>query len=108
MNVTISNPYSFTLALKDITVTWNDDKGHTEGNKKLSLQRVTVGGVTVWTGNTNNQSTITIPTTAAMGSGSTTVSFHFDQSYDNPDTTERVYINWTTPGCTAFPVDTND
>ena len=105
MNVTISNPYSFTLVLKDITVTWNDDKGHLVGDKKLSLQRVTVGGVTVWTGNTNNQSTITIPTTAIMGPGNTTVSFHFDQSYDNPDGTEYVYINWTTPGCTGNPVD---
>ena len=108
MNVTITNPYTFTLVLKDITVTWNDDKGHSEGNKKLSLERVTVGGITVWTGSTNNQSTITIPTTAAMGPGNTTISFHFDQSYDNPDTTERVYLNWTTPGCTGFPIDTDD
>lgn len=108
MDVTINNPYAFNLVLRDITVTWNDDKGHEIGIKKLRLQRVDVGGVIAWTGDIGNQSTYTLLTTALVAAqGNTVVSFYFDQSYDNPDTTERVYINWTTPGCTGNPIDTD-
>ena len=108
MSVTIANPYAFNLVMKDITVTWNDDKGHEIGNKKLNLQGVSVGGVSVWTGDIGNRSTYTILTTALVAAGgNTVVTFTFDQSYDQPDTTERVYINWTTPGCTGNPIDTD-
>jgi hypothetical protein len=108
MSVTINNPYAFNLVMKDITVTWNDDKGHEVGNKKLNLRGVSVGGVPVWTGDVGNRSSYTILTTALVpAQGNTIVTFTFDQSYDNPDTTERVYINWTTPGCTGNPIDTN-
>ena len=108
MSVTINNPYAFNLVMKDITVTWNDDKGHEVGNKKLNLQGVSVGGVPVWNGDIGNRSTYTILTTALVpAQGNTVVTFTFDQSYDSPDTTERVYINWTTPGCTGNPIDTD-
>jgi hypothetical protein len=103
MSITINNgnPYGFTLTLKDITVTWNDDKGHKVGlDKTLKLQAVTVGGVTVWTGNTaDGESTKTIPTTATLPPGNTTISFYFHQTYDNLDGTESVLLNWLTPGC---------
>jgi hypothetical protein len=103
MSITINNgnPYGFTLTLKDITVTWNDDKGHRVGlDKTLKLQIVTVGGVTVWTGTTiDGESTKTIPTTATLPPGNTTISFYFHQTYDNLDGTESVLLNWLTPGC---------
>jgi Flp pilus assembly protein TadG len=108
MSITVNNPYAFNIVMKDITVTWNDDKGHQSGgDKTLRLQRVDVGGVTIWTGNIGNQSTFTIPTTAILAPGTTTISFHFHQSYDNLDGTERVYINLLTPGCEGSPIDTN-
>jgi Flp pilus assembly protein TadG len=103
MSITINNgnPYGFTLTLRDITVTWNDDKGHRVGlDKTLKLQIVTVGGVTVWTGTTiDGESTKTIPTTATLPPGNTTISFYFHQTYDNLDGTESVLLNWLTPGC---------
>jgi hypothetical protein len=74
----------------------------------LNLQGVSVGGVSVWAGDIGNRSTYTILTTALVAAnGNTVVTFTFDQSYDQPDTTERVFINWTTPGCTGNPIDTD-
>ena len=108
MSVTIDNPYTFNLVMRDITVTWNDDKGHEVGDKKLSLQKIDVGGDTIWSGDIGNRSTYTIQTTALVPAlDETVVTFYFDQTYDNPDGTERVYINWTTPGCTNDPIDTD-
>ena len=107
MSMTITNPYPFTITMSDITVTWNDDKGHSQGNKKLSLQRTDVGLVTIWTGSTFNQSTFTIPTFATVPPGTTTISFYFDQTYDNPDGTEHIYINLKTPGCQNNPIDSS-
>ena len=105
MIITINNPYVFTLTMKDLTVTWNEDKGHNIGSKKLRLQLVTVGGTTIWAGDVGNQSTLTIPTTATLNPGNTTIVFYFDQTYDNRDTTENVYINWLTPGCEGNPIN---
>lgn len=106
MTVTINNPYVYTLMLKDITVTWNADKGHKTGtDKTLKLQKVTVGATTVWTGNIINQSTYTVITNATIPPGNTTISFYFDQSYDLIDGTEDLLINWLSPGCEGFPVD---
>jgi hypothetical protein len=105
--MTITNPYAFTIVMNDITVTWNDDKGHLSGNKKLRLQRADVGALMIWTGDIGNQSSYTIPTTATLPPGTTTVSFYFDQTYDNPDGTERIYITLSTPGCQGNPIDSN-
>ncbi len=105
MSITINNPYAFPLMMNDLTVTWNDDKGHTVGNKTLKLQKVTIGGVTIWTGNTINQYRLTIPTTATLASGNTIISFSFDQTYDNRDGTEDILIHWATPGCENNPID---
>jgi hypothetical protein len=107
MSITINNPYNFTLVMSDITVTWNDDKGHqTGGNKKLQLQKITVGSQNVWSGTTAaGQSTLTVPTNATVPSGNTTVSFYFNQTYDSRDGTENVLINWLTPGCTGNPLN---
>ncbi|HSJ87456.1 MAG TPA: Ig-like domain repeat protein [Anaerolineales bacterium] len=107
MTITINNgnPYGFTLMLKDITVTWNSDKGHKSGtDKTLKLQKVTVGGTTVWLGNTTSESTKTIPTNATLPPGSTTISFYFHQSYDLIDGTESILLNWLTPGCEGHPI----
>jgi Flp pilus assembly protein TadG len=111
MSMTVTNPYSFPIMLQDLTVTWNDDKGHqVGGDKTLRLQSVTVGGVTVWTGDIFNQSTYTISTSATIAPGTpptavtTTISFTFHQSYDNLDGTENILINFRTPGCENDPI----
>jgi hypothetical protein len=115
MSMTISNPYPFPLVMKDITVRWNQDKGHNQGNKKLSLQKATLNTTELWTGNVANQDTYTIPTTVSIPASPNpptptpvTITFYFNQSYDNMDTTEWIYINLTTPGCEGNPIDSKN
>ncbi len=106
MTITLTNPYVYTITMSDITVTWNDDKGHLIGNKQLNLQKATVGAVTIWTGNISKQSTYTIPTTATLPPGPTVITFYFNQSYDVPEITDSVLINVSTPGCVGTPIST--
>lgn len=105
MSITINNPYPFTLVMKDLTVTWNDDKGHSVGDKKLQLQKITVGAATIWKGNTVNQYTLTVQTNATVPPGNTVITFYFSQTYDNLDGTENVLVNWLTPGCESNPIN---
>ena len=108
MSMTISNPYPFPIVMQDVTVTWNDDKGHNLGNKQLNLTDVIVGTTTIWTGNVDKVSTYTIPTSAVIPPGTTTtITFVFNQTYDNKDGTEQIYINLATPGCQNNPIDSN-
>jgi hypothetical protein len=107
MSMTISNPYPFSIVMQDVTVTWNDDKGNNVGNKQLYLTQAIVGSTVIWTGQINNAATYTIPTTAIIPSGTTTITFGFQDTYDNRDGTERIYINLLTPGCAANPIDSS-
>lgn len=113
LSLTIYNPHAFPLTIKDVTVTWNDDKGHETSPKALVLQGSSVNGVLFWTGNIGNQSTYTIDQTAFLpGTSPTfgpypqgnTITFTFNQSYDILDDTERVVINFLTPGCENNPI----
>jgi hypothetical protein len=72
----------------------------------LYLTTVTVGSTNIWTGNTNS-SPYTIATTATIPPGTTTISFTFDKSYDNPETTDKIYITLSTPGCQGNPIDSS-
>jgi hypothetical protein len=108
MSMTISNPYTFPIVMDDITVTWNDDKGHNVGNKQLFLTQVLVGTTSIWTGEIKTASTYTVPTTAVLPPGATiTITFVFHQSYDNIDGTEQILINLATPGCENDPINSN-
>lgn len=106
MTMTITNPYVFPLTTGPGTVTWNDDKGHLTGtDKTLSLRSITVASTSVWTGSSSNVSTIPFTTPVVIPANSTvTITFTFHQSYDNLDGTEKIYINLTTPGCEANPI----
>ena len=108
MSMTISNPYPFPIVMKDITVTWNDDKGHNLGNKQLFLTQVLVGSTAIWTGTIDKASTYTVATPAVLPAGTTTtITFVFHQTYDNLDGTEQIYINLATPGCENNPINSN-
>ena len=51
MTMTITNNLTSDIAIGDITVTWNHDKGHQTGNDKtLILQSASIAGNTFWTG----------------------------------------------------------
>lgn len=106
MSMTITNPYAYPITFNDITVTWNDDKGHQIGSdKSLKLQSASLGGTVFWTGNISNQSTYTIAAKPVIPANSTvTLTFTFHQSYDNFDGTEKIYINLWTPGCVGNPI----
>ena len=106
MSMTISNPYPFPIVMKDITVTWNDDKGHNVGNKQLFLTQVLLGSTAIWAGEIDKASTYTVPTKAVLPPGTTTaITFVFHQTYDNLDGTEQIYINLSTPGCENNPIN---
>ena len=113
MSMTISNPYPFPIVMKDVTVTWNHDKGSNDGNKKLSLTQVAVGPDIIWTGLVDKTNIHTIPTTAIIPAAipptpsTTTITFYFHQPYDNLDTYEHIYINLSTPGCESTPIDSS-
>jgi hypothetical protein len=104
--MTITNPYGFPLTTGAGTVTWNGDKGHqTTNDKTLNLLSITIGGTTIWTGSTVDQSIQPFSTPAIIPANSTvTITFTFHQSYDNFDGTEKIYINLTTPGCESNPI----
>jgi hypothetical protein len=109
MRMTITNPYAYPLTTGDGTVTWNDDKGHQTGSDKtLSLQQITIGSTTVWTGNSNNTSTMPWTTPGIIPANSTvTITFTFHQSYDNLDNTEFIFFQITTNGCNGVYISSS-
>src|SRR6266498_195839 len=109
MTMTVTNPFPFTLTMSNATVTWNDDKGHKTGSDKtLKLVAAWVNGAPFWTGTTSTGvSTITLGGPASFPPGTSTITFTFDKSYDNPETTDNIVINWLTPGCESNGVDSS-
>jgi hypothetical protein len=106
MTLTINNNENYALTFKDVTVTWNSDRGHQDGvDKSLILQSASLNGVVFWTGNVAQQSTYTIVAAPIIpANSSVTLTFTFHQTYDNFDGTENVYINLATPGCESSPI----
>jgi len=110
MTMTVTNPYLYPLTIGSGIVTWNDDKGHQTGSDKtLSLQEITIDSTQVWTGSTSN--TPSQPWSgivAVMPAKSTiTLTFTFQQSYDNFDGTERIIFTIITNGCNNLQIDSN-
>jgi len=106
-SMTIDNPTGVDLQVLDITVFWNHDSGHQSGSiKTLRLQSVSLTSV-FWTGNVYSTSYTIIPTNLTIPQGTTTITFTFNQTYTDPDTSERIYINLETNGCQNFPIDSN-
>jgi hypothetical protein len=68
-----------------------------------------LGGVSFWSDpvGVGNVSFKTIPTSATIPAGPTsvTLAFSFHQSYDTFDGTERIIVNFATPGCQAVTID---
>ncbi|MEO5886802.1 MAG: hypothetical protein ABIQ77_03985 [Anaerolineales bacterium] len=99
MTSTITSSAAVPVQIQDIFVIWNHDKGHEVGNKKLELNAVSIAGQ-FWSGTSNGPSqTVTPSPTSYIPIGNSTLTFTFNQSYDNLDTTEYILINFATPGC---------
>ena len=108
MIMTITNPNVYPITVQDIFVVWNHDKGHQVGNdKSLVLNSASLGATPFWTGiNTGPSTTLTsAPPLIISGNGTvSTITFTFNQSYDNFDNSEEILINLSTPGCQSFPI----
>jgi hypothetical protein len=109
MSMTVTNPFPFTLTMNVTVVTWNDDKGHKTGaDKTLKLIAAWVNGVPFWTGTSGlGESTKQLAAPASFPPGTSTITFTFDKSYDNPETTDKILIYWLTPGCENDFVDSS-
>jgi hypothetical protein len=104
LTLTINSPVTTPVQIQDVFVVWNHDKGHQEGNKKLTLLAASITSP-FWSGTSAGPSQTITPLPAAyIPTGSSTITFTFDQSYDFLDTTESILINFSTPGCTLFPI----
>jgi Flp pilus assembly protein TadG len=107
MSMTISNPYPYPIAIQNVFVVWNHDKGHETGDKNLILLSASLGSP-LFSGSSPGPSlTITPVPTRMVPSGSSTISFTFNQSYDKLDDTERILINLATHGCQNYPIDSD-
>jgi hypothetical protein len=100
MIMTINNTTASALTIQNIVVFWNHDKGHATGlDKTLQLNSVTLGSQ-IWSGTSNGPNqTISPSGTVTIPTGPSTITFTFNQSYDNLDGTEQILINLSSPGC---------
>jgi hypothetical protein len=107
MSMTITNPYAYSITIKDLYVVWNHDKGHqVTDDKSLALLNASLGSQQFWLGGSvGPRVDITPPATLLIPTGTTTITFTFHQSYDRVDFTEAIFINLATPGCEAYPIN---
>jgi len=98
--MSINNPLPTALQISNVTVQWNHDKGHGSGQKKINLISASLGSV-FWSGDIYEPTYTITPATATYIPANTTstISFSFDQTYDDWDFTESITINLSTPGC---------
>jgi hypothetical protein len=107
MTMTITNPYSYAITIKDLYMVWNHDKGHqVTDDKSLVLLNASLGSQQFWIGGSvGPRVDITPSTPLLIPSGTTTITFTFHQSYDRIDFTEAIFINLATPGCEGYPIN---
>jgi len=105
----IMNQTGVPLAVQDVFVVWNNDKGHSTGlDKTLLLQQASLNGVSFWNGNNTGPSFVITPSTnLSIPTGNSTILFAFHQSYDMLDGSEQILINLKTNGCQSYPIDSN-
>jgi len=106
LNLPINNSLPSAILIKDVLVTWYDDKGHTAGgDKSLIMLTASIGGVTFWTGADNlSPNAITPASPTYIPTGTSTMSFSYHQTQDRWKITggqngDTVTINLSTPGC---------
>ena len=107
MTMEITNPYGFPLTTGDGFVTWYYIKGHkTGGDKTLNLTNISIGNTPVWTGPTSSSiDTMNwLPSAVIPPSTTVTITFTFDQTYDQTNGLESILIYLTTPGCELNPI----
>jgi hypothetical protein len=109
LSMSIINQTGVPLAVQDVFVVWNHDKGHSLGaDKTLLLRQASLNGVSFWNGNDSGPGlTITPSTDLFIPTGNSTILFSFHQSYDILDGSEQILINLKTNGCQSYPIDSS-
>ncbi|HLO29018.1 MAG TPA: TadE/TadG family type IV pilus assembly protein [Anaerolineales bacterium] len=101
MSMTINNPLNLPLMVKDVTVQWNHDSGHTGPDTTLKLQDAALDSTLFWawigggSGSGYLAPNITITPSTALyipANSNPTISFTFQQSYDNWDNPASEYV----------------
>lgn len=115
MSVTITNPTGVPLLIQTGSVFWNHDRGHSTGtptpdeNRQLRLQSASLNGTVFFTGDVYAPSLTAAPIVPLyIPTGTSTITFTFDQTYLQRDGTERIIIFFATNGCQSYPIDAND
>ena len=105
MTMSINNSTGIALSIQSITVSWNNATGN--NGSALSLISVTLGGVSLWSGNVTYP-TFSVPFGyALLPSGASSIVFTFQQAYTTRNGTEDININFYTNGCQNYPVDSS-
>ena len=112
MSMSITNPYSYPIYIGNIFLVWNNDSGHhTGGDKTLILLYASINATMFWdgraTGGVDSYSTTISPNTglpAFIPPGPSTLTFYFHQTYDDPDGSEEILINFASNGCQLDPI----
>jgi Flp pilus assembly protein TadG len=109
--MTIDNGIPANMAVTQIFVAWNHDKGYSGGtDTSLHLQNITVGGVSIWTGDDPGPNRVMAYVPGAgvtLPQGPSVVVFTFDKEYQLQDGTERVVMQFGNNGCGNYTVDSN-
>jgi Flp pilus assembly protein TadG len=102
LNAIIKNNLPSAILIKDVTVTWDAEKGHASGTDLTAfLVSAKIGALTFWTGNdTDGVNIITPASPTFIPTGTSTMIFQFHQTllrWGTPH--ESVSITLATPGC---------
>lgn len=108
MKMTILNNSGHTLSTAQIYVEWNHDRGHTSGNDQSLRLRQILFANQAWNGDLQMPSAYIQGYYPSVPPGTSTIQFIFHQDYDLSDGTERIIINFSTPGCINYPVDSRN
>jgi len=107
MEMEIINNSGHTLTTAQIYLEWNHDTGHQTGTDlTLHLRQASLDLIS-WDGNVHAPSVYLTDFHPTIPPGVSKIRFRFHQTYDNPDGTERILINISTPGCVNYPIDSS-
>ena len=106
MYLNIPNTTGAPITIDNVRVGWNYALGHRGQPNDLNLLSASLNGTVFWTGS-EHLPTFQIPLPASpliIPPGGTQIRFLFDYPYDRLEG-ESVYITFSTPGCTGYPID---
>ena len=106
MELDIYNNTGYPIAVSQVYIEWNHDKGHQGNTQTLSLTSISLSGQN-WQGNILAPSQYIRDYRPYIPLGASTIRFGFDQSYDVQDGTERIIISLLTPGCEGYLIDSD-